>query len=249
MDPAPAADPDEVDISQHFRGPPRPTPPGPVSDAQLRQMMLGLDGPGPGGGAGSGPSSAFSPGPGADDQLAKLMAQFMGGSAPGAYSSSALPGMSSLARLQQQQQQWQQQQAARPDAYASLFRLLHALLALGLGLYVALLTPFGGTKVEREAASLAHAEGLPADDADERRRRVFFWIFATGEALLLSSRLLLDKRRPPPAGMLWTVVGLLPEPLRGYVSVGLRYGQIFATVRADILACIFVLGVVSWCKS
>ncbi|KAM4059924.1 GET complex subunit GET2 domain-containing protein [Hirsutella rhossiliensis] len=258
-----AADPDEVDISEHCYAPKNASPspvPGSeqaVSDAQLRQMMLGFDRPGPGPrgspGPGLGPGFA-APGPGAadgEDQLIQMMSQLMGGFAPGSGSSpsaaSPFPGMPSLGQFQQQQQQ--QQQPARPDGYTYMFRLLHALLALGLGLYVALLTPFAGTRAEREHASLAHAQHTPADDANEHRKRIFFWIFATGEALLLSSRFFLDKGRRPPAGMLWTVIGFLPEPLRGYVTVGLKYGQIFTTVRADILACMFVLGVCSWWKT
>lgn len=243
---AAAADPDEVDISQHFYEPgsrgaasPRAGPERAVSDAQLRQMMLGFDGPGSGLGGVPGPGPGF-PAAGGDDQLMHVMSQIMGGFAPGSASSAPLPGMP---------QQQLQQQAARPDGYTYTFRLLHALLALGLGLYVALLTPFAGTRAERERASLAHEQHTPADDANEHRKRVFFWIFATGEALLLSSRFFLDEGRGPPTGMVWTVVGFLPEPFRGYVTVGLKYGRIFTTVRADILACMFILGVCSWWRT
>ncbi|OAQ88497.1 GET complex, subunit GET2 [Purpureocillium lilacinum] len=258
-----AADPEEVDISEHFYEPRTTTPsrrnvsaaaggggaePS-ISDAQLRQMMLGFDRPG----QSASPSPSPGPGPGGpalppgmeDDPLMKMMSQMMGGA--------GMPGMPGMPGQQQQQ-------AARPDAYTTFFRILHALLALGLGLYVTLLTPFSGTRLERERASLAHAahvahpnDDLAAaalDDANERRKLMFFWIFATGEAVLLTTRFFLDKgRRQQPAGMLWSIAGFVPEPFRGYLLVALRYGQIFTTVRADILACMFVLGVCSWWKS
>ncbi|POR34124.1 Uncharacterized protein TPAR_05662 [Tolypocladium paradoxum] len=246
--PAHSADPDEVDISQHFYAPNTTArahvvaPEGAISEAQLRQMMLGLDRPGQ--------SNSPSPAPGLngapgmeDDPLMKMMTQMMGGGSagfpPGASPFPGMPGMPPQ----------QPQPAARPDRYTPFFRLLHALLALGLGLYVTLLTPFSGTRMERERAALAHAQ-LSADDAaNEHRKRVFFWIFATGEAVLLTTRFFLDKGRQPPPGILWTVVGFIPEPFKGYVTVALRYGQIFTTVRADILACMFVLGICSWWKS
>ncbi|PHH93176.1 hypothetical protein CDD83_10725 [Cordyceps sp. RAO-2017] len=240
-----AADPEEVDISEeHFHVPSmtprRDMPPAAeptVSEAQLRQMMLGLDRPGQSG----------SPGPRAvgraeDDHLMKMMSQVMGGFAPGSSSSSSpFPGMPFPPPAQPQQ--------PYPDGYTVFFRLLHALLAFGLGLYVTFLTPFAGTRLEREDASLAHSQRSADDEAHEQRKQVFFWIFATGEALLLTSRFFLDKGRRPPPGFLWTAVGYLPESVRGYVTVGLKYGQIFTTVRADILACIFVMGVCAWWKT
>ncbi|UNI20070.1 hypothetical protein JDV02_006196 [Purpureocillium takamizusanense] len=278
-----AADPEEVDISEHFYEPQTRTPsrrnvsgaePS-ISDAQLRQMMLGFDRPGqsasPSPSPGPGPDGPALPPGMEDDPLMKMMTQMMGGA--GGAGSSPFAGMPGMPGAQQQQQQ-----AARPDAYAAFFRILHALLALGLGLYVTLLTPFSGTRLERERASLAHdvavahahgydpasagaAAGAPSPSfdydgqyaANEQRKLMFFWIFATGEAVLLTTRFFLDKARGPqrgqPTGMLWTVAGFVPEPFRGYLLVALRYGQIFTTVRADILACMFVLGVCSWWKS
>jgi GET complex subunit GET2 len=242
-----AADPDEVDISQHFYSPGRASQRIPadaagaqpsLGDEQLRQMMLGFDRANP---ATSGPAPGGNPMAGAeDDPLMKMMAQMMGGGGPGGGGPS-FPGMPSMPGMMPQQQ------AATPDPYTSLWRLLHALVALGLGLYVAILTPFTGTKVERERHALAHVAG--ADDEYEHRKRLFFWVFATAEAGLLTMRLFLDKSRAPPPGIVWTVVGFLPEPFKGYATVALRYGQIFSTVRADILACMFVLGVCSWWRA
>jgi GET complex subunit GET2 len=170
----------------------------------------------------------------------KMMAQMMGGGAggpgglPGFPPGGAFPGMSGFPG--------QQQQVQKPDPYTSLWRVLHAVVALGLGLYIAVLTPFTGTKAERDADALS-------DEENEHRKRLFFWVFATAESLLLSTRFFLDKGRTPPAGIAWTIIGYLPQPFAGYAGHALRYGGMFATVRADILACMFVLGVCSWWRA
>lgn len=241
-----ASDPDEVDISlqaddlaaptgttggPRVQGPPTGLDPA-AAEAELRRMMLQLDSSGPGLGAASDLG---------DDPLGKMLAQMMAGSGAGSPpgSAPAFPGMPGVAPTPP---------PATPDASATLLRCLHALLALGLGLYIALLTPFAGTKVDRERASLAAQTHRLVEGGDDRKR-LFFWIFATGEALLLATGFFLDRARPPPAGLLWTLVGHLPEPARGYTTVALRYGQIFKTLRTDILTCIFVLGACTWWRS
>merc|ERR1712093_611637 len=51
-------------------------------------------------------------------------------------------------------------QAAAPgDPYAYLWRIVHAVFALGLGLYIAFTTPFTGTKIARERSGLGFAGG------------------------------------------------------------------------------------------
>ncbi|KFA50249.1 hypothetical protein S40293_03362 [Stachybotrys chartarum IBT 40293] len=246
-----SADPEEIDISQHFYNPgqdarqkfpasgPMGAPmEGPISEAQLRQMILGLDNP-----AGSSPS-----GPAQPDDLMSMMSQLMaagaGGDQPGAggfpgAGQSLFPGMPPFPGMPGMTPQ----QQAPPDPYKSLWRILHALVAISLGLYIILLTPFAGTKVEREREAIASD---PLADEMQHHKRLFFWIFATAETVLLTTRLFLDSSRATPSGIVWTVVSYLPEPFKGYVTVALRYWQIFSTVRSDILACIFVLGVCSW---
>ncbi|PHH82900.1 hypothetical protein CDD82_4334 [Ophiocordyceps australis] len=232
-----AADPEEVDISQHYYAPrttqrrdERPLETQP-SEAELRHMMLGLDRsstPGLGGA------------PAEQDALAQLMSQMMGSSGLG-------PGASPFAGIPSPMMQ--AQQPPGPDAYTTLFRLVHAIVGLGLGLYVIMVTPFTGTRLEREREALAATSSLGYATELEHHRRFFFWLFASAETILLSTRFLLDKGRTPPPGMLWTLLGYLPEPWKGYLGVGLRYGQIFTTVRADILACMFVMGVCAWYRS
>lgn len=218
-----------------------------LSEDQLRQMMLGFDqgnmsGPPPGmGGPGAGAG---------EDPLMQMMNQMMAGGGPGgagfppggANPFANMPGMPPMPGMP-----GMPGQAAAPDSSTSLWRLIHALVALGLGLYIAILTPFTGTKVERQLEALG--TDTLADEM-EHHKRLFFWVFATAEALLLSTRFfLLDKGRAAPSGMVGMAVGFIPEPFKGYIMILMRYGQIFSTVRADILACMFVLGVCSWWRA
>ncbi|KAL6871175.1 hypothetical protein J3F83DRAFT_644516 [Trichoderma novae-zelandiae] len=253
-------DPAEVDISEHFFVPKKTTrktldgvfSPGPepsLSEAQLRQMMLGFDGPeqaapqasppaGPGGAAG-GP--ALPPGM-EDDPIMKMMSQMMsGGSIPGFGGADGVPNPFANMNLPQQQA------AVQPpkQSSVSLWRLIHALVALGLGFFFVLTTRFSGSRIERERTALAFGE-KELDGEAERRKKLFFWTFATAEVLLLSTRFFLDKRSTNASGFVATAISYLPQPYRGYVEVGHRYVQIFSAVRTDILTCIFVLGVVSW---
>ncbi|KAF4449908.1 hypothetical protein FALBO_16573 [Fusarium albosuccineum] len=253
--PADHADPEEVDISEHYYEPKRtasarnapPTPEPAISEDQLRQMMLGFE---------RGTPGRASPAPGAaggldEDPIMKMMSQFMAGAGipPG---SAPFPGMPGAAP------QPPQPTVVRNSTSTNLWRLLHALVAIGLGLYVVVLTPFTGSKIERDRAALAGT--TPADPLIaaaepeletelEHRKRLFFWTFATAETLLLTTRFILDKRGNPPTGVVGTVLGFLPQPYKGYIEIVLRYAQIFTTVRGDILACIFVLGAVSWWKA
>jgi hypothetical protein len=254
------ADPEEVDISEHFYAPrttdripqhnlpisatPPLDPAAGMSEAQLRQMMLGFDRVGgPGAGAGFGGGGGGGGGAG-EDPIMKVLQQMMsnGGGPP-------LPGGANPFGPQQQQQQ-----IVIPDRYSALWRLLHTAVALGLGLYIALWTSFSGTKLERDASGLPsggrRGDKLGGEEVVEGLDpRLFFWVFATAETVLLTTRFFLDRTRAPPSGILWTISSFLPEPFKGYLGIGLRYGQIFSTVRSDILVCIFVLGVCSWLRA
>ncbi|KAK1761117.1 hypothetical protein QBC47DRAFT_409151 [Echria macrotheca] len=264
---AAAADPDEVDISQHFYTPPTtqrvpPPPPGSegmMSEAQLRQMMLGMDQQGfPGGGLnGSGAG-------GGDDPMLNMLLQMMGGGGPSGTGGGGMPGpgmgmggggpnpFANMANLMGGGGNPQAAAAGGvvlPDRYASLWRLLHTAVALGLGLYIALWTSFSGTKAQREM------ERADAGNAESAKR--FFYAFATAEAVLLTTRYFVDRRgrgvnggaSAGGSGMLGMLVGFLPPPVKGYVEMGMRYAQIFGTVRSDVLVCIFVLGVCSWVRA
>ncbi|KAK3314940.1 hypothetical protein B0H66DRAFT_564009 [Apodospora peruviana] len=266
------ADPEEVDISQHYYQPQAtvriPTPQQQqqadlnVSEEQLRQMMLGLDMPGMNAAGGAGPGGNMMEGdfmrmmmqnlmggggggmpgmPGAEGGTSSPFPfLFPGGAAGGAGGMPPFPGMPPPPEMAGS--------AVIPDRYASLWRLLHTAVALALGLYIALWTQFSGTKLDRDksAAIVNVSEGLTSSDTARR----FFWAFATAEALLLTTRFFMDRgRQAPQQGLLGMVVGFLPGKIGSYVRIGLQYGQIFSTVRADILVCVFVLGVCSHLRS
>lgn len=266
--PAPAssehhADPDEVDISrQHFPSTTRrqqqsqqeyPSETA-MSEAQLRQLMLGMDMPRDGSSPNPFPGAAnpfLNPGAtaagsgqpgGPEDPMLKMMQQMMGGQMPGG---GAFPGMP----------QPQQQQEQPMDTYSAAWRILHLIVALGLGLYVSLLGTFDGTLESRDAARLltgtadSSNNNFSYDDDAAGKKARFFYLFATAEAVLLTSRLVLDRTRAPPPGILWTVAGFLPPGLKSYLETALRYGQIFTTVRSDLLACVFVLGAFHWWRT
>lgn len=211
-----------------------------MSEDALRQMMLGFDPAAAQGGQGMPNPFGGMPGaPGAngeEDPIMKMMSQMMGGQGgPG-----GIPGMGGMPDLSK----LGQASGPKPiDRYTALWRLLHAIVAIGLGLYITILTPFTGTKLERDHASLAEIK------EHEHEKQMFFWVFATAEACLLTTRFFLDKGRASPGGIVWTVVGFLPEPFKGYAEIALRYGQIFTTVRSDILGCMFVLGACHWLRA
>lgn len=258
---------------------------GDISEQQLRQMMLGFDPaaagagtfpPPPGlgafgglGGMGMGGmpglDGASLPGEGGEeDPMMKMMMQMLGGgggaagglpgggtnpfaSMMGAAGAGGFPGAPAASPQQ-----------VAGSKYAAVFRILHTLLALSLGVYVALFSSWTGTKAERDASAadleksarlgfkLAHEQEL------EVMKRNFFWAFATGEALLLTTRYFLDGSNTQGAGgtgVLGALMGFLPQPLKGRVEMVLKYREIVNRVKGDVLVVLFVLGAVGWWRS
>ncbi|KAI1825403.1 hypothetical protein F4861DRAFT_501907 [Xylaria intraflava] len=262
------ADPEEVDISRHYYAPQTTARPpqndaSNLSEAQLRQMMLGLD-PSPGGSRTSSPLNGnrlpdgTSPIPGMEgmdqDPMMQMLQKMMAGGMPGAGGTSngnpfAGTGLEGLFGAEGAPNPMQQSQQAEQKKTANLWRILHAIFALGLGLYVAMSTTFTGSKIEREADALRGTGMLGAQNL-EQARVWFFYVFTSVETVLLTSRYLMERGAGfTPAGWTWTVTGFLPEPIRGYSRHALRYGQIFTTVRNDALFCVFVMGVCSLLRS
>jgi len=203
-----------------------------MSEAQLRQLMLGFEPPGQGG---PGP---FPGGNVEEDPMFKLLSGMMGGSNP--FGGPPIGGGMSPAPAQPPN-------STLPDRYAALWRLVHFAVALGLGLYIAIFTPFTGSKQEREQSALEHSLGHATEQ--DVFKEYFFYAFATAETVLLTTRFFLDRSRAPPSGILWTLVSFLPGKARTYVEVALRQAQILGTVRSDILVAVFVLGICAWLRS
>ncbi|KAH8687525.1 hypothetical protein BGZ60DRAFT_393805 [Tricladium varicosporioides] len=256
------ADPDEIDISQHFYEPKAtrrannasPTPGQQMNDDQLRQMMLGFDPTGtPPPGENANPFAGFPgmagmpgmegmggpDGPGADDPMMKMLQQMMGGMGgipgEGAGGMPSFPGMPG-----------QPTATAPTDPYAYIWRIIHAVFALGLGLYIAFTTTFTGTLLEREKSGLAHSAGK--DSSLSPGSIHFFYIFATAEILLQTSRFFMEKGAIQPGGFLGTIMGFLPPPYKGYLGLAARYFRIWTTVSGDAMTCVFVLGVCAWLR-
>lgn len=256
------ADPDEVDISnaEHYYAPgaTHRVPPASLNDDQLRQMMLGFDPPTNTTSSANGAPPAANPfaammgmagnnpnegGPDPEDPMMKMLSQILGGSGGGDTQNNPFAAM-------QQQQQTQPPPATTSTIAAAVWRVLHFLVAASLGLYLALLTRFTGTKVERERGAFAYTTGQQGDDSSGRSedlyRAYFFWAFATAESVLLTSRFFFDQGARGPSGMVATVLGFVPAgPWKSLVVNGLQYVQILGTVRMDLLVCVFMLGVCS----
>jgi GET complex subunit GET2 len=267
--PASHADPDEVDISQHFYEPkttsrsrtagnasPSPAQQS-INDDQLRQMMLGFDPSStPPQGGNPNPFAGF-PGmdgvpafggmggmqggpPGADDPMMKMLQQMMGGiPGEGARGMPSFPGMPNMPMPGQDA-------TSTSDPYAYIWRIIHAVFALGLGLYIAFTTTFTGTRIERERSGL----NFTAEDemALSPASVHFFWIFATAEVLLQTSRFFLEKGRVQQGGIIGMIMGFLPEPYKGYLALVTRYSRIWTTISGDAMVCVFVLGGCAWLR-
>ncbi|KAI1753655.1 hypothetical protein F4782DRAFT_64394 [Xylaria castorea] len=271
------ADPEEVDISQHYYDP-QTTARIPqndssnLSEAQLRQMMLGFDQPLPAG-SGTPPSRTGnpflnrpSPTPGTEgvngmpgmegtnqDPMMQMLQQMMAGGMPGGaggsnpFAGAGLEGL--LGAAGGGPSPMQQGQPVEQHKTVNLWRILHAIFALGLGIYVALSTTFTGTKVERDADDLQSTGLLGAQNLDQARAW-FFYVFTSVETVLLTSRYMMERGAGfTPSGWTWTVSGMLPDPFRGYSRHALRYAQLFTTVRNDALFCVFVMGVCTLLRS
>ncbi|KAI0874958.1 hypothetical protein GGS24DRAFT_489643 [Hypoxylon argillaceum] len=256
------------------RPPPPPPPqnePSNTSEAQFRQMMLGFDRPSSAG-SGTPPSLAGNPflnrpppNPGMEgmpsmegmegmdqDPMMQMMQKMMAGGMPGAADGSnpfAGMGLEGLLSGAGGGPNPTQQGLAEQNKTANLWRVLHAIFALGLGIYVALSTTFTGTKVERDADGLQSTGVLGAQSLDQARAW-FFYVFTSVEAVLLTSRYMVERGAGfTPSGWTWSITGVLPDPVRGVARHALRYGQIFTTVRNDALFCVFVMGVCTLLRS
>lgn len=243
-----AGDPDEVDISEHFYEPQNPrqrmTPqpsgsyPGlggdlaQINDEMLRAMMLGVPpgagGPQPGM---NNPFGAFGAGgdgaDGAEDPMMAIMQQMMGGAAGQPGGSPSFPGMPPMGLP------GQQAQGVVADPYAYLWRLVHALFAIGLGIYISMTVSFSGTKLAREESALLDVGYI----------KQLFWM---GEAILLGRFLFKGGQASGGEGMIGMILPMIPQPYGGYIRWIMRYSSVLRTIWGDALLVVFTLGAMSW---
>ena len=160
--------------------------------------------------------------------------------------------------------QQQQVQQAPSSNSLNIWRIFHAIVMLALTVYFAwYVTPFTGTLSQREEhhrkqflhgdTNDASNESYHYDPSLRDAERRFFISFATLESALLTGRYLVEKFRPGSqldsrSGALWTISGVLPQPLSGWLETALRYKAIFDALLSDLLTVIFVLGGVAWVR-
>ena len=119
--------------------------------------------------------------------------------------------------------------------YGYLWKIIHAIFALSLGVYITTMTSFSGSRLSR--STLVEGEHIGVR---------IFWVFATAELVLQSSRFFLERGKAAQGGILATVAGFLPEPWKGYVELVNRYSGIYTTLVEDAMVVLFMLGLAAW---
>jgi hypothetical protein len=230
-------DPEEIDISSHPYTP-RSNNNGPT-EADIRQLLR------------SAPpdeqqqqQKPFAPpqeGPGGEeDPMMRMLQQMLGGAggAPGqGRGDGGLPPV--LAAMMGAQGAGPQGQAQEMSGEGKnrrdIWKIIHAVMASALGVYIVWTTPFSGSQIARAGV----AKG-------EEAVKNFFWLFAMAELLLQSTRWFLEGEKTASAGVMGMVLGMLPEPFRTYASLAVRYSGIFTQLIGDAVTVVFVLGAVAW---
>ncbi|KAL8812673.1 MAG: hypothetical protein Q9223_000565 [Gallowayella weberi] len=237
-----SADPEEADISSHAY----PTQPSSRSsvptEADIRQLLRSAP-----------PAQGAQPGPnqqqagGEDDPMMQIL-QHMMGTMPGAEGGEQgglPPGLAALLGggapvggpgTAGPGQRGEEEE--RVDGY--LWKILHAILAFLLGIYIAAATTFNGV--------LSLGPETPRRRGYDETGYRLFWIFATAEVVLQSSRYFLEKGKTSQGGWMGMMKQVLPEPWKTYAGLVARYSGIWTTVVEDAMVVVFVLGCVAWWK-
>ncbi|OCK85748.1 hypothetical protein K432DRAFT_342621 [Lepidopterella palustris CBS 459.81] len=233
------ADPDEVDISQHYYTPQTQARLPPSRSPQPFPFAFnGTDTP-----PFPQPSSGSDPN---QSPMMEMLQQILGAGGGDSNNPQMPPNVPpGLAQMFSGMQTPTAEPPARSSAY--LWRIVHALFSLTLALYITLSTSFTGSKLSR-----THPQPPSTDDwADQTSipsstLAYFFYAFATFEVVLQTSRYFVERGQLPPSGFLGGVAQILPEPYSGYVRVVGRYSVIWKTVTADAMVVVFVLGAMAW---
>ena len=189
----------------------------------------------------------------------RLLQQMMGGigGEPGADQDGALPpglaamlgGMGSGGAAGMPGAQQQGASAAR-DKSVYVWRILHALSALMLGIYLVSHASFTSSAARltlgRSTAPPPASSASGSIDTNQPTVNMF-WIFATAELVLQGSRYFLDPEAGRgQAGWLQLIGGILPEPWRGWSRLAGQYSGIWKTLVEDAMVVVFVMGIVGW---
>lgn len=239
-----ADDPDEVDISDHpytSKNPTRTGTPGQGGAAQadpFQQAMMQMQA-----------QQAQQQAGGEEDPMAKMMQQLMGmqgGQDPNDPNAMGgdLPQMAQMLSTMMGGGGMGgsgQQQPSTGSAY--LWRIVHAISALIIAIYIAFTTTFSGSK-------LARTGDMFVQDANYGLGAKPFYIFATAELVLQTSRYFVEKGQLQGGGILATIAnsGFVPEPYAQLIRTVGRYSTIYTTIVSDAMVVVFVLGTVAWWK-
>ena len=140
--------------------------------------------------------------------------------------------------------------AAPPATSAYIWRILHALSALILGVYLTTHSTFSSTPRLTNSRSTAPPPSSPAlgNTEPEHAPQNMFWIFAATELILQGSRYFLEQGRSQEQQVGWLEMlrSVLPEPWKGWIRLAMRYRGIWGTLAEDSMVVVFVLGVVAW---
>ncbi|TKA32953.1 hypothetical protein B0A50_01179 [Salinomyces thailandicus] len=186
---------------------------------QITSMMGGMGGGGGGQQGGQGGGMGMGGEGGDMPDMSQMLSQLMGG-----------------------QQKTQEEQAkASSTGSATLWRIVHALFAMLLGVYTVTGSTFNGTQ-------RARSQSAYADGSSEGVGPRLFTLFITAELLLQGSRFYLEKGQLQGSGMLATVAnsGMVPEPYARYIRTAGRWIGIVQSIISDALVIIFVLGAFAW---
>ena len=194
-----------------------------------------------------------------DDPMMRLLQQMMGGigGGPGSEGDGGLPpGLAAILNGGAGgidgfgQQQGASSAAVNSSSY--IWRMLHALYAMILGIYLVSHSSFVASSARLTASQSTVSPPASAVsgvvEADQPAVNMF-WIFATAELVLQGSRFYLDQGKDRvQGGWLQLVGGFLPEPWKGRARLVGQYSGIWNTLVEDGMVVVFMLGIMGWWK-
>ncbi|KAL8738646.1 MAG: hypothetical protein Q9181_000592 [Wetmoreana brouardii] len=233
------SDPDEADISDHVR-PSQPSSRNRApTEADIRQLLRSTPPPH----AGPGQQQAS----GEEDPMVRILQQMMGAmpGTEGNQQNGLPPGLAALlgdGGGGGAAGPGQAQNGQGNDGSAYFWKIVHAIFAFMLGIYIVAVTTFDGAQFSRSEKMLESGEGRGGEGVGKR----LFWIFATAEVVLQSSRFFLERGTTDQSGWMGMLTQVLPEPWKSYAGLLTGYSGIWTTTVQDAMVVVFVLGVVAW---
>ncbi|KAG8531088.1 uncharacterized protein KY384_004445 [Bacidia gigantensis] len=198
-----------------------------------------------------------------EDPMMKMLAQLMGGLPSGGVDGGGAgglrpdgglpPGLAAMmGGVPPAQSHGQPQRGAGAGVGRNdyVWKIVHAIFAFALAIYVALATTaIGEGFVAGRIAGRSRGEDQIVGRGQGNGSLNLFWAFATIELVLQSARYFLEMGRtgsPVAGGIVGMVMGLLPQPYKGWLDLLKKYSGIWSTIVEDGCVIVFVVGWVSW---